>query len=59
MTRQEFTDAVGQLLGVHPGVEAQIDTITRLADAYADTQVKLATRDDPPQTLAWGPGRHT
>ena len=59
MTRQEFVDGVGAVLGLHPGVETQIDTITRLADAYAASQVQQATRDDPPQPLAWGPGRRT
>jgi hypothetical protein len=37
VTRQEFTDAVAEVLGLHPGVEVQIDTIVRLADMYKIT----------------------
>jgi hypothetical protein len=45
MTRQEFTDAVAEVLGIH-ATEMRVDTITRLADAYAATfaagQLELA-----------------
>ena len=72
MNRQEFVDAIGEVLGLHPGVEVQIDTITRLADAYADAYaetlarkaaeiaarkaLEIAARDEAPRNLAWGPG---
>ncbi len=36
MTRQELTDAVGQLLGIH-ATEVRVATIVLLADAYAAT----------------------
>jgi hypothetical protein len=52
MTRQEFTDAVAEVLGIY-ATEMRVDTIVRLADLYAATfaagQVAIAVsnRDTP------------
>jgi hypothetical protein len=44
VTRQEFTDAVAQLLGIH-ATEERVSTIVLLADAYASSYAVLhATR---------------
>lgn len=48
MTRQELTDAVAQVIGIRPGVEMQVDTIVRLADAYAATLAGLTARELAP-----------
>ncbi len=37
MTRQEFVDAVAEVIGMRPGVEEQVHTIALLADVYAAT----------------------
>ena len=42
MTRQEFTDAVAEVIGVQPRLEVKVDTIVRLADQYAATCVAVA-----------------
>ena len=42
MTRQEFTDAVAEVIGMHPGIEEQVGTIVLLGDAYAASEVHAA-----------------
>ncbi len=42
MTRQEFTDAVAEVIGLRPGIEEQVGTIVLLGDAYAATRVDAA-----------------
>jgi hypothetical protein len=37
VTRQEFTDAVAEVLGIH-AMEYRVETIVLLADKYAATQ---------------------
>jgi len=38
VTRQEFVDAVAEVIGMRPGVEEQVGTIVLLGDAYAATR---------------------
>ena len=42
MTRQEFVDAVAEVIGMRPGIEEQVGTIVLLGDAYAATRVDAA-----------------
>jgi hypothetical protein len=52
MTRQEFTDAVAEVLGIH-AMEYRVETIVRLADLYAATfaagqvAIAISSRDKP------------
>src|SRR5260221_588381 len=42
VTRQEFVDAVAEVIGMRPGIEEQVGTIVLLGDAYAATRVDAA-----------------
>jgi hypothetical protein len=42
MTRQEFVDAVAEVVGLSPLREMKVETITMLADAYAATLLDKA-----------------
>jgi len=42
LTRQEFTDAVAEVIRMHPGTEEQVATIVLLGDAYAASRVDAA-----------------
>src|SRR5260221_12238908 len=42
MTRQEFVDAVAEVIGMRPGIEEQVGTIVLLGDKYAETRVDAA-----------------
>jgi hypothetical protein len=42
LTRQEFIDAVAEVIGLGPRREVKVETIVMLADAYAATLIDRA-----------------